>query len=116
MFQGDDEFSNARVVKRLTTYHLELDKIYEEFGGAKYDRKEELKEQLKTVLGALNSEKERAEKFCHSSTEHAMYIPALDEAINFLSKVFDDRVQTPTSSCIYDAIFSIGYYLDGMET
>ena len=116
MFQGDNEFSNIRVRKRLKVYHTDLDRIYEEFSEATYHRKEELKDQLKALLGTLAGEKERAERFCKTGTEQAMYIPALDEAINFLSKVFDDSVQTPTSGCIYDAMFSIEYYLDDTET
>lgn len=116
MFQGSNEFTNARVGKRLTAYHLELDGIYEEFGGATYNRKEELKAQLNNLLETLIDERERADRFCKSGTEQAMFIPALDEAIQFLSKIFDDGVQAATTNCIYDAMFSIGYYLDGMET
>lgn len=107
----DNEFTDARVKNRLADFIVQLEEVSNLFEDASYQEKEKLITRIKNIRDDLVSERTRATKSKNSLTEISFYLPALDEAILFLNKIFDNESNENLQACLYDARFSLQFYL-----
>ena len=66
------------------------------------------------ICKEIAAEKERANKNKTEgiNIETANYLPALQEACMYLEQALDPKSSQNVIGCLYDASFSLGYYLN----
>jgi len=106
-------FSTARVKKYLDEYKCRLDNILEVIDKADQS-KDEIMSIIKDILSDMIQERDRSVTINNSIVEEMNYIPALDEAIEYVRICFVCKSFDEVSSKIYDASTSLDFYLSNI--
>lgn len=105
----ENEFTEARIKKTLTQYQRQLVELHEN----ENDLSDlDLSAQVERIVRELQQERDRADRNRSHILEETNYIPALDEALKFLSQALEVAGTTEFESKLYDAEFSLGYHLN----
>jgi hypothetical protein len=103
----DSEFSVARVKKQLNGFASHIDEIMFNDDISP----DELAFKVKGLIKLITDERDRAENNLSSVIEESNYLPALNEAISFLGLGLTENSNTDLNGYLYDAAFSLRYYL-----
>lgn len=105
----ENEFTEARIKKNLSRYQQQLCELYENENDLSDS---ELSAQVEQIVRELQQERDRVDRKRNHILEETNYIPALDEALKFLSQALEVAGTTGFESKLYDAEFSLGYHLN----
>ncbi|WP_409525168.1 hypothetical protein [Nitrincola sp. MINF-07-Sa-05] len=97
-----DEFTEVRIRKFLTLYEQRLYQLSEddELSDA------ELSSAVEKIIQKIQHERDRADQHKNHILQETNYIPALDEALNFLEQALETAGTTSFDSKLQDAAFS----------
>ncbi|GGW34950.1 hypothetical protein [Vreelandella hamiltonii] len=103
----DNEFTEARIRKLLTLYEQRLQQLS---GNGDDLSDAELSSEVQRIIQEIQHERDRADQNKNHILQETNYIPALDEALNFLEQALETVGTTNFESKLDDAAFSLGYY------
>ena len=101
------DFTESRIKRFLEKYEADLNKLAEnEEDLTDADRETSLGE----IIVEIRAERDRAEKEGKHILQETNYVPALDEALNFLEQAIEALGTMEFESKLYDACISLSYY------
>lgn len=103
----DDEFTELRIRKFLALYQQRLLQLSD---NEKDLSDSELSSDVEKMIQEIQYERDRADQNRNHTLQVTNYIPALDEALNFLAQALEAVSTTSFESKLYDVAFSLGYY------
>lgn len=102
-----NEFTQTRIRSFLSKYEQKIDALMENEDDL---TDPEMVQQVKEIMSELESEKALAKQTNHDLLQETNYIPAIDEALNFLDQSLEEAGTEQFDSNLYDAKFSLSYY------
>jgi hypothetical protein len=109
------DFTLERAKSFLTKINNLISELQDGLGEGRYDVNGFFQE-LENVVNLVDQESNLVEGKAETFTDMAVYDPALSECSVFLRKIDKESSKGEILSHLYDAKFSIRYYLDQLNT
>ena len=103
----DNEFTESRIRKLLTLYEQRLHQLSDNEDDLS---DAELSSEVEKMIQEIQHGRDRADQNVNHTLQETNFIPALDEALNFLAQASDAVGTNSFESKLHDAAFSLGYY------